>query len=242
MQELLPHQAHLWYVLTEKAQTSANRENYLNMCTDAERDKHGRYHFEKDQWLYLVTRALVRTTLSKYLPGKPSDWRFTENQYGKPSLSHPREKMQSLCFNLTNTRGLVALLVAKEADNVGIDAEYIDRKMDVMGLAQRFFSPTECAELDRQPQNNQERRFLDYWTLKESFIKAQGLGLSIPLDSFSMLIKDGDVDIAFHGIDSISSEWQFRQWELSSGHLLATAIHHKNKSQFDIQVQETIPT
>jgi 4'-phosphopantetheinyl transferase len=210
------------------------------MCTEGEKEKYRRYHFEKDRWLYLLTRALIRTTLSKYLPGKPSEWRFTTNKYGKPSLSHPLEKAQSLCFNLTNTRGLVALLIANEVA-VGIDAEYTDRKMGAIELAHRFFSPTEVAELRSHSPHEQERRFLDYWTLKESFIKAKGMGLSLPLDSFTMLIEDHKVDIEFHGLDETPSNWQFKQWTLDSRHLLATAIHHEGKSPLEIEMRETIP-
>jgi len=240
MQELLPHQAHLWYVLTDSPQLTANQDAYLEMCTEDEREKYRRYHFEKDRWLYLVTRALIRTTLSKYLSGKPSEWRFTANKYGKPSLSHPLETEKSLCFNLTNTRGLVALLIAKEVA-VGVDAEYTDRKMDVAGLAHRFFSPAEQAELRNHSPDQQERRFLDYWTLKESFIKAKGMGLSLPLDSFSMLISNDAVDIEFHGLDETASDWQFRQWVLDSNHLLATAIHHVDTTPFEIELKEVIP-
>ena len=57
-------------------------------------------------------------------------------------------------------------------------------------IANRFFSPTEAAALSGVPEHRRQERFFEYWTFKESYIKARGMGLSIPLDRFSFHYSD----------------------------------------------------
>jgi hypothetical protein len=52
-----------------------------------------------------------------------------------------------------------------------------------------YFSAQEVEELRKLPADQQAQRFFAYWTLKESYIKARGLGLAIPLDKFSFLFE-----------------------------------------------------
>ena len=233
MHKLPLNEAHLWYVLSDNRTLESRHDMFLDMCDEDEKKRFERYHFDKDKWLYLLTRGLIRTTLSKYLGGPPKRWRFQQNEYGKPYLAMPQEPVGSICFNLTNTRGLVAVLIARNVE-VGIDAEYSSREVDVLGLSTRFFSPIEQKELKQHPVSNQQRRFLDYWTLKESFIKAKGMGLSIPLDKFSIILNKKEIGIQFHGMNESPSHWQLDQLELESGHLVASTINHKEKPKLTI--------
>ena len=90
-----------------------------------------------------------------------------------------------LRFNLSHTDGLVVCLVAVERE-IGVDVEHTARAGSVgIEIAERFSSPSEVAELRSLPFADQRSRFFDYWTLKEAYIKARGLGLHLPLDQFS---------------------------------------------------------
>jgi 4'-phosphopantetheinyl transferase len=66
-----------------------------------------RFHFERDRHRYLVTRAMQRTVLSKYVGIAPRDWRFTSNDYGRPSIAAEHAAARGLEFNLSHTDGLV---------------------------------------------------------------------------------------------------------------------------------------
>ena len=233
-------EAHLWYILAEKAENPELHTEYLALLSDAERERYERYHFDKDRILYLLTRVLIRTTLSRYANLAPEAWEFEENHYGKPHLASPPADAAGLSFNLTNTQGLVALLITRDIP-VGVDAEYLNRPVKVLSLADRFFSPDEVQDLHSQDPARQEQRFLRYWTLKESYIKARGKGLSIPLDSFSMILHPDTIAITLHNEPGSAKEWQFEQRILPSQHLVAMAFHRGNAADFTITLHETLP-
>lgn len=160
---------------------------YRELLSEAERGRYERFYFERDRLQYLATRALVRTVLSRYAAVSPQDWRFRIDERGKPSVRQPLTPLP-LNFNLSNTRGLVACAVSVGHERVGVDVERLDRQNDLDALADRYFCPTESRALRALDAAARPRRFFDYWTLKESYIKARGLGLAIPLDSFRFQI------------------------------------------------------
>jgi hypothetical protein len=126
---------------------------------------------------------MVRRALSRYSEIPPQKWRFVENAHGKP-LIDPDLDSPPLSFSLAHTKGLAVVAVTGGAD-VGVDVERADRSVNAARLTGRFFSPEETAALQELSPERLRERFFLYWTLKESYIKARGLGLSLPLDSFS---------------------------------------------------------
>ena len=98
---------------------------------------------------------------------------------GKPTIAHPKD-IAPLSFNLSHTERLIVCLVALDRE-VGVDAEDTERAGETVEVADRFFSPTEVAALRALPAQSRRRRFFQYWTLKEAYIKARGMGLSLPL-------------------------------------------------------------
>ena len=148
-----------------------------------------RLHFPEGRHLFGVSHTLVRTTLSRYSEIPPGEWRFVKNAHGKPSID-PDLDSSPLRFSLAHTRGLAVVAVTEMAD-VGADVERADRIVDAAKLSSRFFSPEEAAALQEMPPDRLPGRFFLYWTLKESYIKARGLGLSLPLASFSFRLAGG---------------------------------------------------
>lgn len=194
-----------------------------SLMTPDEVARHDRYHFERNRLEFRVTRALVRLSLGRLLGAEPSALRFEAGSHGKPALVSPGAPR--LRFNLSNTDGLVALLLALDHD-AGVDVEPRDRRVEARSVAHRFFSPTEVGHLFALPPGQHHERFLAYWTLKEAYIKACGLGLAIPLDHFSFLLDSGSsIQIAFAPErDDDPSAWQFARPPVSDAHLAAVAL------------------
>lgn len=159
--------------------------HYRSLLSADEAAKCARYRFERDRHTSLITRALIRDTLSKYEKVTPDSWQFDKGEKDKPHIHAPES---DLLFNLSHTDGLVICGITRGVD-IGVDVEDTQRDNAVLEIADRFFSAKEIAHLQSLPKHRQTDRFFDFWTLKESFIKAVGLGLAIPLGDFSFHIQ-----------------------------------------------------
>ena len=155
----------------------------------------------------------------------PADWRFATGERGKPYIVAP-ELATRLHFNLTNTHGLVACAVSVAHTAVGVDAEVLDRPGETVALADRYFSSYEVRALRALPPEQQRARFFAYWTLKESYIKARGLGLALPLDQFSFQLDgEAEIGIAFDArMGDDPRRWRFALLDAGPAHLAAVGV------------------
>jgi phosphopantetheinyl transferase len=67
---------------------------------------------------------------------------------------------------------------------IGVDVEFVRPMSNLEDIAASVYTPGELASLLQAQGEARERLFFRYWTRKESYIKAIGKGLSIPLNSF----------------------------------------------------------
>jgi 4'-phosphopantetheinyl transferase len=195
---------------------------YRSLLSEEELLKQARFHFERDRHRYLVTRAMVRTVLSKYAGVAPRDWRFAANRYGRPSIAPELRTAQRIEFNVSHTDGLVVLAVTC-GRAIGVDVENMRSRAVDIAIADRCFAPAEAAALRALPPQQQRRRFFEYWTLKESYIKARGMGLSIPLKQFAFEIEDATrIQLTLDPcLQDLAERWTFWQVELQNNHLAA---------------------
>jgi 4'-phosphopantetheinyl transferase len=207
-----------------------------------EKRRQQRYHFADDKKRYLVTRALVRTVLSKYSEVAPTTWTFVTNRYGRPEIAERHKSAKEISFNISHTSGLIALAITYRRA-VGIDVENILSRPASIGIADHFFSSTEAADLSRIPPHQKQERFFEYWVCKESYVKARGMGLSIPLDRFSFTFPDErSIQIAIQPeLGDCASRWSFRQYRPSPEHLLAVCFEHMTGKEPVLTIRKTIP-
>jgi 4'-phosphopantetheinyl transferase len=233
---ILKGQVHVWCADPDELDTDDRKTSARSLLTREEVDRLERYHFESDRRIHLATRVLVRTVLSRYEPVPPAAWRFVAGEQGRPEIASPES---SLRFNLSNTKGLVACAVARAID-VGVDVELLEQTVS-LDVAEKYFSPSEVAALRDLPSEARPRRFLDLWTLKESYIKARGLGLSLPLDRFSFSL-DGDHPPRLEIDPSLGDRgdsWQCVQLEPTSRHLLALCIRRQGADDAEVVLRNT---
>lgn len=211
----------LWWYAYESVTDPDLLARHADLMTPEESARHARFVFPRDRALFLATRALVRTTLSRYAAVDPAAWRFGTHGNGKPHVETPVLPVP-LHFNLSNTHGLIVCAVSTTFAMIGVDTEPLDRRSASVDLAHRYFSAAEEAALRAQPAAAQPRRFLSYWTLKESYIKARGLGLAIPLDQFTFLLEQDPIGIAFDPrLGDDAARWRFALMEAAPNHLVA---------------------
>ncbi len=243
-QPLGPSTVHLWYTQSDDLTAPAALDAYLGLLSPDERTRHARFLNERARHEYLITRALCRTVLSRYAAVAPTDWRFRANQWGRPEIDCPSPEYADLRFNLSNTRGLVVCAVAQGGE-IGVDVELIDRAGSLLEIADRFMAPVEARDIAGLPPNAQALRFFTYWTLKEAYIKARGMGLSIPLDKFWFLLDAASPArlVLAPDMDDTAAGWAFAQLQPTNRHLLAVARRHPAGAPagFDLDVRRIVP-
>ncbi len=235
--------ADLWFVRPEDCADPGLLDEYRGLLDEGELDQLHRFRVEKKKHEHLVSRALVRTVLSHYAPADPRQWAFDRNPHGKPSVAfEPGCSGPPLKFNLSHTDGLVVCLVARGCE-VGVDVEDGSRAADFLGLARRFFATAEAAVVESLPDAERPAAFYRFWTLKEAYIKARGLGLSIPLASFAFTLRDDQpphIAVADPGDDD-PARWQFRELRFGQRHQVAVALRRPREWPLDMVVRATIP-
>lgn len=144
----------------------------------------------------LYTGAFLQYVLSKETGIPVESLCHQYNEWGKPELDVKRivdqipldldrsERLKSLRFNMSHS-GDYAVLVVSDSP-IGIDIEHKSR--NYMSLTKRCFCPEEYAEIEAVTDEEERRKcFLEYWTMKEAYIKYVGEGLRIPLNSFLIM-------------------------------------------------------
>lgn len=235
----------LWLSFTDKITDPDLLAQYRQILTEAEKQQERRFHFSKDRHRYLITRALARTVLSQYARIPPEQLKFALNGYGKPELSNSPWHAQTVSFNISHTDGLVALAITR-GKAIGVDAENMVSRAAPLEIANHFFSASEAAELDSLALPERQDRFFQYWTLKEAYIKARGMGLSIPLNQFSFHLSpsasSNTPGISFHAeLNDDPYRWRFWQFRASSNHLLAICVERLNCAAQYLGIHSVIP-
>jgi 4'-phosphopantetheinyl transferase len=226
----LPFSAvHIDLVETADAAALDKLDSYKALLSKDEHERMARLVFDRDQRAFVITRAHVRTMLSRYAAVAPTDWRFIENVHGRPEILDRPAGTPDLRFNISHTDGLIACAVTIGRE-VGVDVEHIGRHL-THDIAGRFFAPDEVADLRKLPLDDQERVFFDYWTLKEAYIKARGFGLALPLGEFAFKLNPpGPPAITFlPSLDDDPSTWQFMQDWPTPQHRLGLAVRRTGR-------------
>jgi 4'-phosphopantetheinyl transferase len=239
--DVLPFNAvHIDLVQTGNADALARLDAYLALLSPDEHARMARFVFDRDRRAFLLTRALVRTTLSRYASVPPADWQFIANVHGRPEILDRPAGVPDLRFNLSHTDGLIACAVTIGRE-VGVDIEQIHRQVthDVAG---RFFAPNEVTDLRSLPADEQDKAFFDYWTLKEAYIKARGFGLALPLGDFAFKLDPPNPPcIAFEpALEDDPATWQFLQDWPTPQHRLALAVR-RDGHDLPVRIRFVVP-
>ena len=178
----------------------------LAALSDDERDRFARFVFERDRQWFANRRWALRRVLGALRHERPSTIRFGHDRYGRPELA--ADDVRGLSFNTSHSAGM-ALIGAVRNARIGVDIEVIRRLDDFRELVGATLSPVEKMDFQMND-DDAKRRFLRAWTLKEAYLKAIGLGLSIPPTRVETRASpDGTATVWCDatGIDSMTAHW-----------------------------------
>lgn len=220
----------IWYFAWDAPPSADLVEALRPSLSIGEREQYHRFYFDRDRHAYLFAHVLLRRVLSQCHSIPEGLWEFLTGSHGKPFVASPPVDLH---FSITHTAGMVACATSTDPE-IGVDAERIDRKCKYLELARSIFAPAEVRALENGPEAQLPDRFFTTWTLKEAYIKARGLGLSLPLQDFEVRpFPDGTAGIAFfRGIDADPSQWKLRVFRPNMAHILSAAARRSSPVEF----------
>ena len=161
--------------------------------TAGEAARAARFRTPDLQRRYLRSHAALRTILARCTDARLD---FAVTATGKPFLpAAPHVK-----FNLSHSREMALVAVTLEVE-VGVDVEWIRPMPDYRDIAERFFPPSQAAQV------TDEADFFRRWTRLEAVVKACGTGI--------------------YGIaEEPAGEWTIEELAVAPGYSAAVAAPH----------------
>ena len=163
---------------------------------------------EHEQGLWLLRRAQRERYGIGCGEGRMPE--LVEGAHGKPYL----KEYPLIHFNISHCMGLAVLAIGD--CTVGIDAECVRPYREP--LLKRVLSDAELRQMKEAGESEREELFFRFWTLKESYVKAVGCGITVPLQDISFQIgKNGEIACEKTG-------WSFRQWKLAEKYIVSACV------------------
>lgn len=215
---------------------------YAISCVQSEeKARLGRFVFRKDVRASLAGRLLMRKFVHEYA-GLPYDKiTFIRDEHNKPAL---KDDAGAVSFNVSH-QGSYAVLAGEIRDvKLGVDVmalEYTGGKSisEFFRIMNRNFSAAEWLEIKGSAPGRSEMEqismFCRHWALKESYVKALGVGIVVDLRNIdfrtnSELSQDSVTTDTVLYVDGIEQNWLFEETLLDSRHCVAVALQEDQKS------------
>jgi 4'-phosphopantetheinyl transferase len=176
--------------------------DFLPLLDPDERTRHARLVIPEVAERFAISRGLLRQLLARHLGVTPEAVSFSYGAHGKPEVA-------GLHFNLSHSVHRLAVALSARAP-VGLDIEAISHRLHARQIASRYFSPSECARLATDDEDEFFTRFYRLWTAKEAVMKVTGLGFALPLSQIEIgldplallrLNGAGRTDWTLHAVD-----------------------------------------
>lgn len=198
--------------------------------------------FKKDAKSAMAGRLLIRKAIVKQLGVPWNKIILSRTDKGKPCLEHPRATHFS--FNISH-QGDYVVLASQTNGNVGIDVMKAERPNGIKGLSDFFhtmrrqYTELEWATIcSLQNEWDQLAAFYRLWCLKESYIKALGIGIGFELKRMEFQINTLGVPISESICDTklfldrcLKPEWIFQETKLDNLHHVAVAVNNMSQEE-----------
>lgn len=208
-----------------------------------EKERIGRFVFKKDAKASLIGRLLIRKFISE-TTGVPYDSINISRDHNNKPVYNADNPSSVVSFNVSH-HGSFTVLAGEIGDKkVGIDVmkfEYTGGKTleEFFRIMNRNFSVSEWKKIKGTPQSTNHEKistFCRNWALKESYVKALGIGITLDLQKISFQINSDlienkvslDTDLY---INDEKQPWIFEESLLDSLHAVAVALEKDKNSE-----------
>ena len=173
-----------------------------------------RFHRQEDLYRSLLGDLLTKLFISKEICMPVADINILRDSYGKPYL----HRVENIHFNVSHSEDWVVAAIGSR--QIGIDVEFI--QPTDLAVAEIVLTPFELQTFGTMPLEDQLAYFYELWTLKESYVKAVGHGLSIPLHSFEILpFAERDAKLPMHTNARLFDHYRFIQPDFQPNYKIA---------------------
>ena len=173
---------------------------------------------------YVISHGILRHILGYYTKQYPQDIEFIHNQYGKPLL-----KNSNIHFNMSHSHNIVSYIIASNY-MVGIDIERHDNNLNIPELSSLVLTMEESRYLSGLNSKEKFELFYHLWTKKESLIKANGQGLTYPINTIeAMSVSSGETIFLTNEKNALQQEQEWYYYELETPKNYSGAIAIENK-------------
>ena len=214
-----PNEVHIWRASLDLSKPLP--ENLLGTLSADELSRASRFRFEKDQRRFIGARGILRQILGAYLQKPPHSLQFLYGTNGKPVLANN----DTFQFNLSHSENMVLYAITHNR-NIGIDLERIREDVAIEQISSRFFSEAEIVSMQQLTESKRNELFFQYWTRKEALIKATGVGLSVPIETFDVSGVNGSIlsPIPLPGDHGEKPQWYLQDLLPGPGYTAAIVV------------------
>lgn len=204
---------HLWSA--RLAISDEQEKALLSLLSTDEILRANRFRFAHHRKHYIAARGILRCILGGYLHKQALDVCFEYSAQGKPYLA----ACEDLQFNVSHSHEMAVYAITR-ATAIGVDIEKIEATYED-GVAKRYFSDQEYAQLLALPAAQRTQGFYAIWSRKEALVKAVGEGLSYPLSNFSVPIASSitETHLSFNN----QLDWHLQSFFVEAGYQAAFA-------------------
>ncbi|WP_243521534.1 4'-phosphopantetheinyl transferase superfamily protein [Bacillus pseudomycoides] len=193
-------------------------QQLLECVSNEKREKIESFHRKEDAYRGLIADLLVRSLVMRKYNILNKEIEFQTNFYGKPCLYG----FSNFEFNISHSGDWIVCAVDKFS--IGVDVEMI--KPIEFDIAKSFCTVAEYDELLSIDSLKQLDYFYDLWTIKESYVKAIGKGLTIPLNSF--LVKRHNSNHIEIIKNNKKTPYFIRQYDIDDQYKLSVCAMHNS--------------
>lgn len=204
-----------------------------------EKERLGRYVFRKDFRASLAGRLLLRKFVSEHSSIPYDKVLFARNRNNKPIL---KNDVKDISFNVSHQGDYTVLAGEMKNLKLGVDImklEYTGGKglSEFFRIMDKNFSSSEWEEIRgiSALESEQLVMFCRHWTLKESYVKALGVGITVDLQAIDFKTKSSlredriTTDTVLY-LDEVLQDWLFEETLLDSEHCVSVALQENNKT------------
>ncbi len=200
--QLRKGEIHLW--TASLCPSVEKTERLRSILSPEERKRSSYFKFEQKQQSYIITQAVLRVLIAAYLDVKPVHVILDSRKKGKPFLIND----PSLFFNISNSGEICVFAFSRDAE-VGIDIEKIRELPDIDQLIEKNMTSCEKAYFLKNP-DQKLSLFFQFWTFKESYLKAIGEGMRLTPENLEFSLYDRNIRLRSVKYGFEATDWQFK--------------------------------